>query len=493
MQPREPGGQLAPFADQASTSGERLSDARPVGQCVFMAGHELDGELRVARAAQRLDALLDLGLGCRERGGADQFGADEAPLLGLHEHQVPAMILQIVRIPRLEVARQVHITLHLGPGGGHHGYAWRQPGKRLIGRAMQHDRRARTRLGHGTLGVRAFTSTTDVNYRVTKRLGLFGGYQFNRNFALEAGYFNLGTFGFSANTVPLGAFSGQVKIQGFNLDLVATLPLSERFSVFARAGAQAAKTGDTYSGNRPVSSFNPSPSKREVNYKAGVGLQYEVNPSFLIRAEAERYRISDTAGKKGNADMVSVSLVFPFGRSQAAAPRPMAEPVYVPPAPAPMPPPVYVAPPPVVVAPPPPAPAPAPMPAPVERRRVSFSAESLFAFDKTDIKPEGKAALDRFSNDLRGTQFDRVNVEGHADRLGSDSYNMRLSARRAESVKTYLISSGAVSANKISAAGKGETMPVTKPGDCRGTKQTPALVACLQPDRRVDVEVTGTK
>ena len=166
---------------------------------------------------------------------------------------------------------------------------------------------------------------------------LFGGYQFNRNFALEAGYFNLGKFGFSANTTPLGTFNGQVKIQGFNLDLVGTLPVSERFSVFARAGAQAAKTGDTYSGSRPISVFNPSPSKREVNYKAGVGLQFEVNPSFLVRAEAERYRISDTVGKKGNADMVSLSLVFPFGRSYAAAPRVAAEPAYVPPPPAPMP------------------------------------------------------------------------------------------------------------------------------------------------------------
>ena len=133
------------------------------------------------------------------------------------------------------------------------------------------------------------------------------------------------------------------------------------------------------------------------------------------------------------------------------------------------------------------------MPAPVERRRVSFSAESLFAFDKTVIKPDGKAALDRFANELRGTQFDRISVEGHADRLGSTAYNQRLSTKRAEAVKAYLISAGRVDANKISATGKGETMPVTKPGDCRGNKQTPSLVACLQPDRRVDVEVTATK
>lgn len=320
---------------------------------------------------------------------------------------------------------------------------------------------------------------------------LFGGYQFNQYFALEGGYFNLGKFGFTANTKPLGTFSGQAKIQGFNLDLVGTLPVTERFSVFARAGAQAAKTGDTYGGSTVISGFHPSPSKREINYKAGVGVQYEVNPSFLVRAEAERYRISDTVGQKGNADMVSLSLVFPFGRSYTPAPRVMAEPAYVAPAPAPASTPAPT-PPPVVMAPPPPV-APAPMPAPVERRRVSFSAESLFAFDKTVIKPEGKAALDRFAGELRGTQFDRISVEGHADRLGSNGYNQRLSTQRAESVKAYLISAGGVDANKISAAGKGETMPVTKAGECRGNKPTPALVACLQPDRRVDVEVTVTK
>ncbi len=361
------------------------------------------------------------------------------------------------------------------------------------GRAEVNDERV-TRPLFGT-GLTATNITRDNHHTAYK---LFGGYQFNQNFALEAGYFNLGKFGFSANTVPLGTFSGQVKIQGFNVDLIGTLPLSERFSVFARAGAQAAKTGDTYSGNRPVSAFNPSPSKREVNYKAGVGLQYEVNPSFLVRAEAERYRISDTVGRKGNADMVSVSLVFPFGRTYAAAPRVMAEPAYVPPAPMPAPAPAPIAPPPppppVVVAPPPPRPAaPAPMPAPVERRRVSFTAESLFAFDKADLKPEGRAALDRFAGELRGTQFDSIRIEGHTDRIGSNSYNQRLSSKRAESVKAYLVSAGGVNAGKIAAVGKGETMPLTKPGDCRGNKPTKALINCLQPDRRVDVEVTVTK
>ncbi|MCY1370438.1 Outer membrane protein A [compost metagenome] len=86
-----------------------------------------------------------------------------------------------------------------------------------------------------------------------------------------------------------------------------------------------------------------------------------------------------------------------------------------------------------------------------------------------------------------------MTVEGHTDRLGSDSYNQKLSEERATAVKNYLVTSGKLDGSKISAVGKGETMPVTKPGDCKGTKRTAALVACLQPDRRVDVEVTGTR
>jgi OOP family OmpA-OmpF porin len=389
---------------------------------------------------------------------------------------VALAVLAIVTVPTA-LAQQSSSYYYVGGGIGQ-------------ARAEINDERiTRPLFGTGLTATNINRDNHDTAYK------LFGGYQFNQNFALEGGYFNLGKFGFSSKTGTLGTFNGQAKIQGFNLDLVGTLPVTERFSVFARVGAQAAKTGDTYGGTTVISGFNPSPSKREVNYKAGVGLQYEVNPSFLVRAEAERYRISDNVGKKGNADMVSLSLVFPFGRSYAAAPRTMAESTYVAPPPAPMPAPMPPPmPAPVVVAPPPRVmPAPAPMPAPVERRRVSFSAESLFAFDKSAIKPEGKAALDRFANDLRGTQFDRVGVEGHTDRLGSNAYNQRLSVQRAEAVKAYLISAGGVPANKISASGKGETMPVTKPGDCRGNKRTKALVACLQPDRRVDVEVTATK
>ena len=317
---------------------------------------------------------------------------------------------------------------------------------------------------------------------------LFGGYQFNRNFALELGYFDLGEFGFRSTTVPVGTLDGRIKLQGFNLDLVGTLPLTERLSALARVGVQTAKAKDTFTGTGAVSVSNPNPSERATNYKLGAGLQYAFSPSFLVRGEAERYRINDAVGNKGDVNMFSISLVFPFGRSPAPAPRMAAAPVFLAPvvqAPPPPPPP-----PPVVVAAPPPAPIVAPPP---PRRRVSFAAESLFTFDKSDLRPEGRAALDTFARELQGTQFDTITVEGHTDRLGSTAYNQRLSTQRADAVKGFLVASGKVDAGKIASAGKGESTPQTKPGDCKGNAANAKLIACLQPDRRVEIEVVGTR
>jgi OOP family OmpA-OmpF porin len=70
---------------------------------------------------------------------------------------------------------------------------------------------------------------------------------------------------------------------------------------------------------------------------------------------------------------------------------------------------------------------------------VSFSADSLFDFGKETVRPAGKAALDGFAAQLKGAQFDVITVTGHTDRMGSHAYNMKLSARRAESMKAYLV------------------------------------------------------
>ena len=85
----------------------------------------------------------------------------------------------------------------------------------------------------------------------------------------------------------------------------------------------------------------------------------------------------------------------------------------------------------------------------------------------------------------------RVLVVGHTDRLGSLKHNQGLSERRAAAVKTYLVSKG-IEANRVYTEGKGKTQPVT--GDkCKGNAKTKALIECLQPDRRADIEIIGTK
>ena len=342
------------------------------------------------------------------------------------------------------------------------------------------------RITSGLLG-RGFARTSisdddrDTGYK------LFGGYKFNKNFALEGGYFDLGKFGFMATTVlPAGTLNGNIKLQGLNLDAVGILPISEKFSAFGRIGVNYAEARDSFSGAGAVNVLNPSPSKRDTNLKLGLGLQYDFTPSLGMRLEAERYRINDAVGNKGDIDLVSLGLVYRFGApTPAPAPR-AAVPAYVAAAPAPEP---------AAVTPPPPAPAPrpavvAPRPAPT---KVAFSADSLFDFAKADVKPAGAQHLDKFAADVKGVDFEVITATGHTDRIGSHASNMKLSERRAESVKTYLVQSAAIPAGKIAVKGAGETDPVTKPGECKGEKATKKLIACLQPDRRVEVEVSGTK
>ena len=139
------------------------------------------------------------------------------------------------------------------------------------------------------------------------------------------------------------------------------------------------------------------------------------------------------------------------------------------------------------------APAAAVAPPPPARQKMTFSADALFDFDKSDLRPEGKKALDDFVRELRGASYDSITVTGHASRTGPAPYNMKLSVRRAESVKAYLVHSGGIDSRFIKTEGKGETEPVTKPGQCKGTKVTKKLIACLQPDRRVEVDVSGLK
>lgn len=305
---------------------------------------------------------------------------------------------------------------------------------------------------------------------------LYGGYQFNRNFALEGGYFDLGKFGYTASTSPNGTLSGTSRVKGLNLDLVGILPITDRLSAFGRAGVTYADVRDSFSGTGAASMYNADPHSHDANYKLGVGLQYALTDALAMRAEVERYRINDAVGNRGDINMVSVGLTYHFGPKSPTRVAYTEAPMRVAAVPDPVPEPVALA------APPPPA-----------LKKITLSADSLFDFDSAHMKPAGKQAVDRFVTDLRGGDYGVIRVTGYTDRIGAPAYNVKLAMRRAESVKAYLVESAGIAADKIATTGAGEADPVTKPGDCKGSRETQALVACLRADRRVEIEVSGVR
>lgn len=134
-------------------------------------------------------------------------------------------------------------------------------------------------------------------------------------------------------------------------------------------------------------------------------------------------------------------------------------------------------------------------PLPKRRRLESFTlkADTLFAFDKADLSAKGKESLDGLVDALmvHARHKDRtMNVHGYTDRLGSDSYNQRLSERRSQTVRDYLVSKG-LPFDQVTAQGHGEADPVTGTTCGPGDVATKALIDCLQPDRRVVIDVEG--
>lgn len=143
---------------------------------------------------------------------------------------------------------------------------------------------------------------------------------------------------------------------------------------------------------------------------------------------------------------------------------------------------------------PPPAPAPAPAPAPVAKPKAcdftaALTGDATFDFDRATLKPAARAQLDRDVVGRLGScaSITVVNVNGHTDRIGSAAYNQKLSERRAAVVRDYLVSKG-VDRTKIETFGYGKTTPIQS---CPDTKDFKALVACLAPNRRAEVQVKG--
>jgi len=295
----------------------------------------------------------------------------------------------------------------------------------------------------------------DIGYK------LFGGRKFNKYFALEGGYFNLGKFGFTANTTPTGTFTGEAKFHGLNLDAVGILPITQKISAFGRAGLIYTETKDKFSGTGAVLVTNPNPSEKEASYKYGFGAQYDFTPKFALRGEWERYRVNDAIGNKGDIDMLLVGLIYTFGGAEKAAPVAQEPP-----------PPVYVA-----------QAAPVLVIVPVVAKTEQYCSilDIQFEINKNTVQREAEEKIDKVGLFMKKYPNTTAVIEGHSDEVGNAADNLKLSERRAQNVVNYLVDRSGIARSRLRAVGYGETRPIadnsTEAGK-RLNRRINAIIAC---------------
>jgi len=137
----------------------------------------------------------------------------------------------------------------------------------------------------------------------------------------------------------------------------------------------------------------------------------------------------------------------------------------------------------------------APAPEPVVIEKITLSTDVLFPFNKAELLPSGQQKLDELAKSAQGANVERVVLVGHADRIGSEEYNQELSEKRAQAVADYLAQKG-VDSSRLQVEGKGKSEPITG-NECAkmgpDSNKNQKLIACLQPDRRVDAELLGSR
>lgn len=249
----------------------------------------------------------------------------------------------------------------------------------------------------------------------------------------------------------------------------------DSFRPFLLAGLGVARNNVDYS----HASADADATKTSWLANVGLGAQYLFNDSFGLQADLRhQWSRARTTTDNGAFDkntstigntLLSLGGIFRFG---APAPMPVAA---VEPEPAP-----------VAVA---PAPEPAPAPAPVcepQYETITIEASKLFGFDEAKLKDTSVLDNEVVPKMKENKIFASVKVTGHTDKLGSEAYNQKLSEKRANQVRDYLISKG-IEADRLIAVGKGELVPVVS---CDGVKGRKALIECLAPNRRVEIEAT---
>ena len=283
----------------------------------------------------------------------------------------------------------------------------------------------------GRLGWAAFEDAcgSDAEYcdNDTLGYGLYGGYQFNDWLALEGGVTDYGS--------PESRYAaGKVKADVFGTEVAMKLsyPVTERMDVFTRLGGTWQRI------DKDFSQMPDSIESSEWNILSSLGLSYRISQRWSLRGE---YQFIDGVGDadvdQADQHFTSVGLTYHFGQP---------EPVVIEPAP-------VVVPPPKVE---------------TVRTPISLSAESLFAFDSAEIK--NATSLDLLAQQLRDYPDDTIRIIGYTDSSGAETYNMKLSERRAQSVADYLAQQG-IDASRLTVIGMGENGPIASNDTAEGRAQ----------------------
>lgn len=255
---------------------------------------------------------------------------------------------------------------------------------------------------------------------------IFAGYQVNQNFAVESGFFHPGEFSYTASTLPAGSRSGSLDFKGWNLDLVGLLPFTKRSSLFARVGVHMSEATVNYAGTGAVTVLTPYARDSGMNYKVGLGYQYQVDKQVSLRLEAERYRLDDAVGHSSDIDLYTLNVIYRFGQAAVAAVVPSKAPER-----------------------------------PVAAAEQYCSALAMqFEIGNESIERVNHEHLLVLATFLSKYPNTKARIEGHTDNVGNDADNLRLSQQRAQSVVDYLAREHDIARNRLTAKGYGETRPL---------------------------------
>ncbi|MDH2924516.1 OOP family OmpA-OmpF porin [Nicoletella semolina] len=296
--------------------------------------------------------------------------------------------------------------------------------------------------------------------------GVFGGYQIIDNLALEIGYDDLGRVRLSEkNAKDESVVIFKHSAHGAHLSLKPSVEVAKGLDLFAKVSAVLVRN-DYKNYNLDGSQADKYHTLR-TSLGVGGGVEYAILPELSLRTEYQWLRrvgnfekavqkANGTTNVKYSPDSHSVSLGLVYRFGQGSDPVAVAAPEVI-------------------------------------NKSFAFNSDVLFAFGKADLALSGQQVLDSVNDEISklGINSPSVQVSGYTDRIGSEAANLKLSQRRAETVANYIVSKGVNPAN-VTAVGYGEANPVTG-HTCDTVKGRKALIACLAPDRRVELQVQGEK